>query len=137
MTLKAALTLDGRLATRSGNSQWISSADSRRRVHEMRRWSDAVLVGVGTVLSDDPRLDVRHVTGRDPIRVILDRSLRTPESAAVFASGESSVLIFHERMQLTNRQALSEAGAELCDCKVRWRSGAGLERTCRAGSRMW
>jgi diaminohydroxyphosphoribosylaminopyrimidine deaminase/5-amino-6-(5-phosphoribosylamino)uracil reductase len=72
VVLKAAITLDGKLATRSGDSKWISSALSRQLVHRWRDELDAVLVGAGTVRADDPRLTVRGVQGgRNPLRVVL------------------------------------------------------------------
>src|SRR5207248_7648985 len=85
VVLKAAITLDGKLATRSGDSKWISSEPSRRLVHRWRDQLDAVLVGAGTVRADDPRLTVRGVPGgRNPLRVVLGatppraRMLRQP-----------------------------------------------------------
>jgi len=98
VTLKAAVTLDGKIATRSGDSKWITGEEARTEAHRMRDQSDAILVGVGTVLSDDPKLTVRRVEGRDPIRVVLDADLRTPAGAAVLDPGQSSdagALIFH------------------------------------------
>ncbi len=83
VTLKWAQSMDGRIATASGHSQWISSLPSRRRAHRFRSIHDAVLVGVGTVAKDDPRLTVRHVRGRNPVRVILDSRLRVPDHAKV------------------------------------------------------
>jgi diaminohydroxyphosphoribosylaminopyrimidine deaminase/5-amino-6-(5-phosphoribosylamino)uracil reductase len=72
VVLKAAVTLDGKLATRAGDSKWISSEESRALVHEWRNQLDAVLVGAGTVRADDPRLTVRGVPGgRNPVRVVL------------------------------------------------------------------
>ena len=75
VTLKAALTLDGRIADKSGDSKWISSLDSRKYVHQLRAGYDAVMVGYGTVKKDDPKLTVRLAEGRNPRRIILDSKL--------------------------------------------------------------
>jgi diaminohydroxyphosphoribosylaminopyrimidine deaminase / 5-amino-6-(5-phosphoribosylamino)uracil reductase len=83
--LKGAMTLDGKIATRTGDSKWITSEASRAEGHALRAECDAVMVGVDTVLADDPQLDVRLVSGRDPIRIILDTHLRTPATARIVA----------------------------------------------------
>jgi diaminohydroxyphosphoribosylaminopyrimidine deaminase/5-amino-6-(5-phosphoribosylamino)uracil reductase len=81
VTLKAAVSLDGRIATRSGDSKWLSGELARRHAHRLRAEHDAILVGADTVRADDPQLTVRDVPGHDPQRVILDGRLRTSARA--------------------------------------------------------
>ncbi|MBQ3378356.1 MAG: bifunctional diaminohydroxyphosphoribosylaminopyrimidine deaminase/5-amino-6-(5-phosphoribosylamino)uracil reductase RibD [Clostridia bacterium] len=78
VVLKYAMTADGKIATVTGESQWISGEDSRRRAHAMRGRYAAIMAGVGTVIADDPMLNCRIEGGRDPVRVICDTRLRTP-----------------------------------------------------------
>jgi 5-amino-6-(5-phosphoribosylamino)uracil reductase/diaminohydroxyphosphoribosylaminopyrimidine deaminase/5-amino-6-(5-phosphoribosylamino)uracil reductase len=87
VTVSYAQTLDGRLATASGSSRWISSPDSLLFTHRLRAEHDAIAVGAGTACNDDPRLTVRLVPGGDPLRVVVDSTLRTPLTAAVLADG--------------------------------------------------
>jgi diaminohydroxyphosphoribosylaminopyrimidine deaminase / 5-amino-6-(5-phosphoribosylamino)uracil reductase len=84
VTLKVAQTLDGHVATRTGDSRWVSGDASRRLVHRWRAELDAVLVGRGTAMADDPSLTVRHVEGRQPWRVVLDREGRLPATLKLF-----------------------------------------------------
>jgi diaminohydroxyphosphoribosylaminopyrimidine deaminase/5-amino-6-(5-phosphoribosylamino)uracil reductase len=83
VTYKCAMTLDGKIASVTGESRWISCEESRTFVHRMRSHSDAVMVGVDTILADDPQLTVRHVRGRNPLRIIVDSTLRTPISVEI------------------------------------------------------
>jgi diaminohydroxyphosphoribosylaminopyrimidine deaminase/5-amino-6-(5-phosphoribosylamino)uracil reductase len=111
VTLKAAVTLDGKIATRTGDSKWITGEAARTEAHRLRDEADAILVGVGTVLADDPALTVRHVDGEDPLRVVLDADLRTPPSAAALRGG--AVLFHAEDADASRQEALRNAGAEL------------------------
>jgi diaminohydroxyphosphoribosylaminopyrimidine deaminase/5-amino-6-(5-phosphoribosylamino)uracil reductase len=97
--VKLAMSLDGRTALANGESRWITGEEARRDVHQWRARSSAVLTGIGTVLADDPRLDVRlpEAAGaaprRQPLRVVLDTQLRTPPQARLFGGGGGEVLI--------------------------------------------
>jgi diaminohydroxyphosphoribosylaminopyrimidine deaminase/5-amino-6-(5-phosphoribosylamino)uracil reductase len=99
VTISYAQTLDGRLAAANGSSRWISAPESLRFAHELRAEHNAVVVGAGTACTDDPRLTVRLALGDDPLRVVVDSSLRTPLSAAVLANGaaKGTVLAVTER----------------------------------------
>src|SRR3954470_18593794 len=89
VTLKLAISLDGRIATRTGASKWITGPESRIKVQTLRAHHDAVMVGINTVLTDNPRLTVRDVPGGSPIRVIVDSKLRLPlTSQVVQTAGE-------------------------------------------------
>jgi diaminohydroxyphosphoribosylaminopyrimidine deaminase/5-amino-6-(5-phosphoribosylamino)uracil reductase len=85
VTAKAALSLDGKMATRTGDSKWITDARARRKAHEMRAQVDAIMVGANTVIRDNPRLTLRHgVRGRQPWRVVVDSRGRSPRRARLF-----------------------------------------------------
>ena len=83
VTLKYAQTLDGRIATSEGHSQWVSSGKSLKFAHALRSHHDAVLIGVGTLLRDNPELTTRLVKGRNPLRIVVDSHLRTPLDAGI------------------------------------------------------
>jgi diaminohydroxyphosphoribosylaminopyrimidine deaminase/5-amino-6-(5-phosphoribosylamino)uracil reductase len=90
VTVKFAQTLDGRIASSTGHSRWISSPSSRKLGHKLRTRHDAVLVGIGTVAKDNPQLTVRLVSGRNPLRIVLDSSLRIASDALVLTEQEKA-----------------------------------------------
>lgn len=113
VTVKYAQTLDGRIATSTGDSQWISGPASLKLAHQLRAEHDSILVGIGTVLADDPQLNVRLVDGRDPLRVIVDSRLRTPVTARVLA-GDAARHTLIATTELADRerlQAIEQLGA--------------------------
>lgn len=116
VVLKTAMTLDGKIATSTGESQWITNETSRRRVHEWRDIYDAILVGIGTVLKDDPSLTAR-IPGREsrnPVRIIVDSQARTPLSAKVVTDGQArTILAVTEQAPIERVEALKKAGVEI------------------------
>jgi 3,4-dihydroxy 2-butanone 4-phosphate synthase/GTP cyclohydrolase II len=108
VVLKFAQTLDGRIATGTGDARWISGEDERRISHGLRAACDAVLVGVGTVLRDDPRLTVRMVAGASPLRVVLDSTLRTPLDARVLDTSAATMIVTTDRSDPGRREWLHE-----------------------------
>jgi diaminohydroxyphosphoribosylaminopyrimidine deaminase / 5-amino-6-(5-phosphoribosylamino)uracil reductase len=121
-TVKYAMTLDGRIATRSGHSRWVSGPESRQDVHIRRDRCDAILVGIGTLLADDPQLTTRlpdELSGyggaHHPLRVVLDRQARTPVNARMLApETPGDTLIFTSEQAPEERvDALRQAGAEV------------------------
>jgi diaminohydroxyphosphoribosylaminopyrimidine deaminase/5-amino-6-(5-phosphoribosylamino)uracil reductase len=116
VVLKSAMTLDGKVATRTGDSQWISGKASRARAHRWRAESDAVAVGIGTALADDPRLTARvEGVARQPRRVIFDSEARLPVvSNLVRGVGDVPITLVTSRAAArTAVQALEAAGVEV------------------------
>jgi diaminohydroxyphosphoribosylaminopyrimidine deaminase / 5-amino-6-(5-phosphoribosylamino)uracil reductase len=115
VTLKLAASLDGKIATVTGDARWISSEDSRRMVHELRNEVDAVVTGVSTVLADDPLLTCRIPHGRNPWRVILDSHLRIPLSAKLLRQPDSerSIIVTSERSSHQKARAIESLGAQV------------------------
>jgi len=113
LRLKAAVSLDGRTALPDGTSQWITGLEARTDGHRYRRRAGAVLTGVGTVLDDDPRLDVRLVpTALQPLRVIVDSRLDTPATARVLQP-PGAVLVYAATPDDGRRRALADRGVEV------------------------
>jgi len=110
VVLKYAQTLDGRIATSSGEAKWISGPGERRISHALRAACDSVAVGAGTVLADDPLLTVRMVPGASPIRVILDSTLRLPTTAQVFGADAATIVLTTERSHPDRRATMREGG---------------------------
>lgn len=99
VTLKWAQSIDGRIATLSGDSQWVSGDSSRKMVHEMRRSADAVLVGAGTIRKDNPSLTVRRVSGKQPLRLVLDSGLEIPDQVNILTDHFSSKTVLFTTLQ--------------------------------------
>jgi diaminohydroxyphosphoribosylaminopyrimidine deaminase/5-amino-6-(5-phosphoribosylamino)uracil reductase len=121
VTLKAAVSMDGKVATREGDSMWITGAEARNRGLELREEHDAILVGVETVLADDPRLTRR--LGLNPTqgwrRIILDSRLRTPSEATVVQTEPETTLIAHTgEATAEDRRRLREAGVEMIELRA-------------------
>ena len=106
VVLKYAQTIDGRIATSTGDSKWISGEGERRISHALRAACDAVLVGVGTVIQDDPQLTVRMVPGVTPARVVLDSTLRLPAKARMLEPDAPTLILTTERSDPRRRELL-------------------------------
>jgi diaminohydroxyphosphoribosylaminopyrimidine deaminase/5-amino-6-(5-phosphoribosylamino)uracil reductase len=112
VTLKAAMSLDGKIATAAGESQWITGEKARAVGHRLRAQHDVILSGIGTVLADDPELTVRLVKGRTPLRVVADSEAQTPPTARLLSADERPPIIAVTRQAPARRvQRLEQAGA--------------------------
>lgn len=119
VALKAAMSLDGKIATARGESKWITGERARAAAHRLRAQHDAVMVGVGTVLADDPQLTVRAARGRTPLRVVVDSRARTPPRARLLTADERPPVIAVTRDAPEARvRRLEGAGGQV------WRVGA-------------
>jgi diaminohydroxyphosphoribosylaminopyrimidine deaminase/5-amino-6-(5-phosphoribosylamino)uracil reductase len=117
VTMKSAATLDGRTATRTGNSKWITNPESRKFVHEIRHEVDAIMVGIGTVKADDPRLTTRleGKKGYDPIRVILDTRLSISPKAKILhlATPSDTLIVTSHLVSGDKKKAIEKLGAKV------------------------
>ena len=121
VAMKTAMTLDGKIATRTGDSKWITGAEARAYVHELRHRFMAIVVGIGTAVADDPLLNCR-IEGRgvrQPIRVVVDSNARwSLDSQLVKTAGEYRTIVAHTRFAPEESvKALREAGVEMLLCK--------------------
>jgi len=128
VTVKFAQSLDGRIATSTGDSRWISSPSSLRLSHKLRREHDAILVGIGTVLSDDPQLTVRLLKGRDPLRIVVDSKLRIPLNSRLLANGAANGTLVATAVSSNSQRtrAIQDAGAEVLRLP-KARNGPGID----------
>jgi 3,4-dihydroxy 2-butanone 4-phosphate synthase/GTP cyclohydrolase II len=115
VVLKYAQTMDGRIATTTGDAKWISGEPERRVAHAMRAGCDAVLVGARTLLQDDPQLTVRMVAGASPMRVVLDSTLRIPLTAKVLSEDAATLILCRTDADPVRRAQLESTGAMVRD----------------------
>src|SRR6476659_959953 len=116
VTLKSAASIDGKTAAADGTSRWITSDDARADVQRLRAWSDAIVVGAGTVIADDPSLtirDVRYAGARPPRRVVVDSTGRTPDEARVFDGSAPTLVATTDRAPRGRVSAWEAAGADV------------------------
>jgi diaminohydroxyphosphoribosylaminopyrimidine deaminase / 5-amino-6-(5-phosphoribosylamino)uracil reductase len=121
VTVKFAMSLDGKIASTSGDSKWISNAESRQFAHGLRYTHDAIMAGVNTVLADDPHLTIRTGGGRggttkqQPLRIIVDGKGRTPQSARIFHESGKTILALGRPAQPGEKEVFTKLGAEILE----------------------
>ncbi|ADJ25829.1 riboflavin biosynthesis protein RibD [Dehalogenimonas lykanthroporepellens BL-DC-9] len=119
VTAKFAMSLDGKIATRTGDSKWISNDESRAFAHSLRHEADAIMAGVGTVIADNPKLTARCCAGsggtshKQPLRIVVDSHGRTPDTAVLFHEPGRTILAFGGQVSEERRIPYTQAGAEL------------------------
>ena len=131
VTVKTAMSLDGKIATREGNSQWISGVKARDFVHELRNQHDAILVGTNTILKDNPQLTCRlkKKRGRHPARIILDRKNRIPLTAKVFANSKTQRVVYVSGYKISKKREKLLAAKNIEVLKVKTlKSGFDLKQ---------
>jgi diaminohydroxyphosphoribosylaminopyrimidine deaminase/5-amino-6-(5-phosphoribosylamino)uracil reductase len=135
VVLKLAVSLDGRIATREGNSKWITGKKARAEAHRLRSRHDAVVVGSRTVTTDDPALTVRHVRGPNPARIVLDETLASPCPARWLADDAvRRIVVTTPRAPARRRTVFGEAGAEVWIVPALGRTGVDLRAFLRAAA---
>ncbi|MFC1906693.1 bifunctional diaminohydroxyphosphoribosylaminopyrimidine deaminase/5-amino-6-(5-phosphoribosylamino)uracil reductase RibD [Chloroflexota bacterium] len=121
ITAKFAVSLDGKIATKSGDSKWISGEESRKHVHNMRYAADAIMAGVNTLIADDPQLTIRCSGGKggtarkQPLRIIVDGKGRTPLTARVFNEPGSTIVVLSRPAKPDEKKAFARVGAEILE----------------------
>ncbi|MBO5489017.1 MAG: bifunctional diaminohydroxyphosphoribosylaminopyrimidine deaminase/5-amino-6-(5-phosphoribosylamino)uracil reductase RibD [Eubacterium sp.] len=119
IAMKYAMTMDGKIATYTGDSKWVTGEEARLHVHQLRKKYSAIMVGIGTVLVDDPMLNCRIEKGVDPVRVICDSNLRIPmDSQIVKTAHHIKTIVAYAVPNEEKEQMLKEAGVGLIDCGV-------------------
>jgi diaminohydroxyphosphoribosylaminopyrimidine deaminase / 5-amino-6-(5-phosphoribosylamino)uracil reductase len=130
VTLKLATSLDGRIATRSGESQWITGPAARERAHALRAVHDAIMVGTGTVLADDPQLTCRlpGLSDRSPVRIVIDRHLRIPPTMRLISEAQAVAtwVLTLPSADPARRQALLDRGVTVIDIRADPDGSVGL-----------
>lgn len=133
ITIKYAQTLDGRIATAAGDSKWISSDNSLKFAHKLRTQHDAVLVGIKTVINDDPELTVRFIRGRNPLRIIVDSELKIPRQAKVLQnlSLTKTIIATLKKADDMGFKNIASTGAKIITCDADDRGRVDLKKLFR------
>ncbi len=136
VTVKLAVSLDGKIATKNGDSKWISGSEARKHVHYLRYTADAIMTGANTVIADDPYLTCRYggkggKARKQPLRVIVDGRGRTPSKARIFSEPGKVLLALDKLVKPEKKEAFAQVGAELLELPSE-EGLIGLERLLRA-----
>lgn len=132
--LKTAMTLDGKIASQIGDSKWITNGKSRRYVHEIRQGVSSIMVGIGTILADNPRLttrlDSKHIV--DPIRIVVDSTCKIPLDAQVLnlESNARTIIATTEKANQYKKEELRQKGAEIIETPLN-KNGVDLKYLCK------
>jgi diaminohydroxyphosphoribosylaminopyrimidine deaminase/5-amino-6-(5-phosphoribosylamino)uracil reductase len=120
VSLKLALSLDGRIATRTGESKWVTGPDARAKVHLLRARNDGIAIGIGTALADDPRLTVRDAPGNNPLRIVFDTKLRLPTASRLVQTARDvpTLVLCGVDASVEAEEQLAAAGVECVRCPV-------------------